>query len=351
MEAEVSSGGTRRYPTAAPAGIEDVRYKAGTIRRTSLKHAILGLHHVTATVDDAQADLDFYRGLLGLRLVKKTVNFDNHSVYHFYYGDERGTPGTIWTTFPYKGWGVPPGRHGRGQITVTSFSVPPGSLDWWERRMGPSHTATYQCAAGRNTPAISFSDPAGMIVQLVEDREDIRDPWTAGGVSAHAAIRGLHSVTLTVADRTPTLALLTSVLGFEVVEETGQRTRLTVNGDRPGSRIDLVGDASAMPARNGLGTVHHVAMAIATAEEQAQLREELLAMGYAVTDVLDRQYFQSIYFREPGGILLEVATIEPGFTVDEPLAELGRALKLPPWEEPNRPAIEQRLPPVHEILS
>ena len=329
----------------------DVRYKAGTIRESSLKHTILGLHHVTATVNDAQSDLDFYRGLLGMRLVKKTVNFDNHSVYHFYYGDERGTPGTIWTTFPYKGWGVPPGRHGRGQITVTSFSVPTGSLDWWERRMGSNRTAIYKGAAARNTPAISFSDPSGLIIQLVEDHEDIRDPWTAGGVSADAAIRGLHSVTMTVADPAPTLALLTSVLGFAVVEETAQRTRLAVNGDRPGRRIDLVGDASAMPARNGLGTVHHVAMAVATAEEQAQLREELLALGCAVTDVLDRQYFQSIYFREPGGILLEVATIQPGFTVDEPLAELGRALKLPPWEEANRPTIEERLPMVQEIPS
>lgn len=314
---------------------------------TSLKHAILGLHHVTATVNDAQADLDFYRDLLGLRLVKKTVNFDNHSVYHFYYGDERGTPGTIWTTFPYKGWGVPPGQHGRGQITVTSFSVPPGSLDWWERRMGANGTATYEGAVGRNFPAISFADPSGLMIQLVETQGDTRVPWTANGVAADAAIRGLHSVTMTVADPAPTRALLTTVLGFEVVVETEQWTRLAVNRDEPGRRIDLARDSGAPAARNGLGTVHHLAMAIATAEEQAQIRKELIALGYAVTDVLDRQYFQSIYFREPGGVLLEIATMQPGFTVDEPLAQLGRTLKLPPWEEANRPAIEKSLPTLH----
>jgi glyoxalase family protein len=315
---------------------------------TSLKHAILGLHHVTATVDDPRNDLGFYRDLLGLRLVKKTVNFDNHGVYHFYYGDERGTPGTVWTTFPYKGWGVPPGRHGRGQVTATAFSVPPGSLGSWDRRIRSSGRATYEASAGRGTAAISFADPSGLIIHLVEAEDDTRVPWTGSGVGPDAAIRGLHSVTMSVADPAPTLALLTSVLGFEVVDERGQWTRLAVNGDAAGRRIDLVKDAGAPPARNGLGTVHHVAMAIGTPQEQVDLRQELVALGYGATEVLDRQYFQSIYFREPGGILLEVATVQPGFTVDEPLAELGRELKLPPWEEPNRPGIEQRLPPLHQ---
>lgn len=308
------------------------------------------MHHVTATVNDAREDLDFYRDLLGLRLVKKTVNFDNHSVYHFYYGDERGTPGTIWTTFPYKGWDVARGRHGRGQITVTSFSVPVGSIHTWERRLREHGIATYGASADGGSRAISFPDPSGLIIRLVE-AGDPRAPWAGGAIGADTAIRGLHSVTLTVADPAPTLALLTSLLGFEVVEETGQWTLLAVNGDAAGRRIELLRDASAPPARNGLGTVHHVAMAIATAEGQLQLREELLTLGYAVTEVLDRQYFQSIYFREPGGVLLEVATTQPGFTADEPLGELGRALKLPPWEEPNRPAIEQRLPLLQEIPS
>ena len=315
---------------------------------TSLKHDILGLHHVTATVNDARADLDFYRDLLGLRLVKKTVNFDNHSVYHFYYGDERGTPGTLWTTFPYKGWGVAPGRHGRGQITVTSFSVPAGSLHSWEKRIQASDIPTHASTAPGGNEALSFADPSGLVIRLVEAKVDPRVPWTGSGVGTDEAIRGLHSVTMTLSDPAPTLALMTSVLGFQVVDETAQVTQLAVKSDAPGRRIDLVRDSGAPPARNGLGTVHHVAMAVATSAEQAQLRQELITLGYAVTEVLDRQYFQSIYFREPGGVLLEVATVEPGFSVDEPLAELGRELKLPPWEEANRPGIEKHLPPLHQ---
>jgi glyoxalase family protein len=304
------------------------------------------LHHVTATVNDAQADLDFNRDLLGLRLVKKTVNFDNPGVYHFYYGDERGTPGTLWTTFPYKGRGVAPGRHGQGQITVTSFSVPAGSLDRWRRRIQESDTPSHESTAGDGNRALSFADPSGLVIRLVEVKGDTRVPWTGSGIGADEAIRGLHSVTMTLSDPAPTLALMTSVLGFRVVDETEQVTRLAVQSDGPGRCIELVRDSDAPPARNGLGTVHHVAMAIATGEEQAQLRQELMTEGYAVTEVLDRQYFHSIYFREPGGVLLEVATLQPGFTVDEPLGDLGRELKLPPWEEPNRPAIEQSLPPV-----
>jgi glyoxalase family protein len=318
---------------------------------TFLKHAILGLHHVTATVSEAQADLDFYRDLLGLRLVKKTVNFDNHSVYHFYYGDERGTPGTLWTTFPYKGWGVAAGRHGSGQITITSFSVPAGSLEYWSSRMRQRGTETHDALDGRGFRSITFADPSGLIIRLVEATDDSREPWSGSGVRAGEAIRGLYSITMTLRDPAPTQALLTSLLGFAVIDETEHVISLAANGDAPGHRIDLLRDPAASPGRNGLGTVHHVAMAIGTAEEQLQLRQELVASGYAVTDVLDRQYFRSIYFREPGGILLEVATMQPGFTVDEPLADLGRELKLPPWEEPHRPTIEKRLPSLDQPVS
>jgi glyoxalase family protein len=278
--------------------------------------------------------------------VKKTVNFDNHNVYHFYYGDERGTPGTIWTTFPYKGWSVPPGRHGRGQITTTSFSVPAGSLDWWKLRLHERGTAARDAGDGDGDQAISFVDPSGLVIRLVEEPLDRRLPWTGGGIGSEIAIRGLHSVSLTLGDSAPTVALMTSVLNFTVVADTARSVRLAVNGDAPGRRMELVRGSDAPPARNGLGTVHHVAMAIETAEEQVQLRRDLLARGYAVTEILDRQYFQSIYFREPGGVLFEVATVQPGFLVDEPLAELGHALKLPPWEEPNRPIIQKSLPPV-----
>jgi glyoxalase family protein len=307
---------------------------------------ILGLHHVTATVDDAQDDLDFCLGGLGLRLVKKTVNFDNHHVYHFYYGDERGTPGTIWTTFPYKDRGVPAGVTGAGQVTVTSFSVPTGSLDFWRARLGKRGIAVTDLASRFGEPVIRFSDRSGLTFELIATAHDDRTPWLAERVDAGAAIRGLHSVTLIVRDKAPTLALMTGLLGCTIVDEAEHRVRVGVGGSGPGRTIDVAWHADAEPARNGIGTVHHVAMAIGSADEQLRLREALIQAGCKVTEVRDRCYFQSIYFREPGGVLFEVATIAPGFTADEPLASLGQALKLPPWEEPNRADIEPQLAPV-----
>lgn len=307
-----------------------------------MQRTILGLHHVTATVNQAQPDLDFYRGALGLRLVKKTVNFDNPNVYHFYYGDERGMPGTIWTTFPYGGWGVAPGRHGAGQITTTSFSVPAGSLSSWGLRLQDNGVSFQEDSAGGGN-AIVATDPSGLQVRLIEARNDSRTPWTGGGLSADMAIRGLHSVTLRVTDPGPSVSFAQELLGFEVVDEAHGLLRMAVNGDLPGHALELSYGGDAPSARNGLGTVHHVALAIADEEEQRQLRQELIARGISVTDVLDRQYFRSIYFREPGGVLYEAATVAPGFTVDEPLTALGQALKLPPWEEKNRATIESNL--------
>jgi glyoxalase family protein len=289
-----------------------------------VQHPIRHLHHVTATVAEARPDLNFCRGLLGLRLVKRTVNFDNHGVYHFYYGTEQGAPGTIWTTFPYAGQRVLPGVHGAGQVVATAFSVPAASLGAWRGRVAA----------------------AGVALELVADGRDVRPAWQGGGVEADLAVRGLHSVTLMLRDRAPTIALLTGVLGFTIVNEGPDRTRLAVGGDRPGHLVDLVVSDAAPAARNGLGTVHHVAFAIEGADEQVRLRGELVGLGLDVTPVRDRTYFQSIYFREPGGVLFEVATTAPGFTFDEPLDALGTALKLPPWEEPSRAAIEAALPPL-----
>jgi glyoxalase family protein len=308
-----------------------------------MKHPVLGLHHVTATVNDAQEDLDFYRGTLGLRLVKRTVNFDNTRVYHFYYGDERGTPGTIWTTFPYKGRGVARGQHGRGQITSTSFSVPAGALDFWTSRLARRGIAAEEAVGWSGSRTIRCEDPSGLAIELTENDEDGREPWTGSGIAAAHAIRGLHSVRLRLATAQQTIRLMTELLGFEQVAEDGERVRLAVNGDLPGHRVELAAGTGGPEGRNGLGTVHHVAMAITSPEEQVRLRHELIGLGYAVTEVLDRQYFQSIYFREPGGVLFEIATVSPGFTVDEPLAELGLGLRLPSWEEPNRSAIEKHL--------
>jgi len=295
-------------------------------------------------VAEASPDLAFCRGLLGLRLVKRTVNFDNHNVYHFYYGTEQGAPGTIWTTFPYAGWNVPPGMHGAGQIVATAFSVPAGSLGAWRGRLAARGFTADADGERFGAPVLAVRDPSGLVLELVSDGRDDRPPWADGGVDRELAIRGLHSVTLLLRDRAPTLTLMTGVLGFAIVEEGPDRTRLAVADDQPGHLVDLVVSADAPPARNGLGTVHHVAFAIGSAEEQLQLRAELVQLGYDVTPVRDRTYFQSIYFREPGGVLFEVATMSPGFTYDEPLDCLGTDLKLPPWEEPHRSAIEAGLP-------
>jgi len=311
-----------------------------------MKMAILGLHHVTATVDHAQPDLDFCIDALGLRLVKKTVNFDNHLVYHFYYGDQRGTPGTIWTTFPYHGHGVPVGSKGAGQVTVTSFAVPVASLDWWRARFRALNHGVIEQPDRFGEPSIRVSDPSGLHFELIGSDRDTRSPWIRGDFDVSNAIRGIHSVTLTIASPPETIEFMQRSLGYEIGNERPDRTRMVVNGGGPGKIIDILHAPDAPMARNGLGTVHHVAMAIGSEEEQLAIREELLSAGARVTEVRDRQYFKSIYFREPGGVLFEIATLAPGFDVDEPLDALGRALKLPPWEEPHRSMIEAGLAPI-----
>jgi len=311
----------------------------------STSHPVLGLHHVTATADAAQEDLDFFRDLLGLRLVKKTVNFDNHNVFHFYYGNESGKPGTIWTTFPYRGWGVPVGAKGAGQIRTTAFSVPAGSLDFWRARLTRTGVDVRDQPPRFGDESIECVDPSGLVIELVANDRDRRTAWLApdSGIGPDAAIRGLFSVTMIHRNPEPTVDLMTSLLNFKVVHQSERRIRLGVGGDEPGKTMEIAIDPAAPTGRNGLGTVHHVAMAIAESSEQLRLRSDLLRRGLHVTDVRDRQYFQSIYFREPGGVLFEVATVQPGFATDEAPDLLGQALKLPPWEEPYRAEIEAGL--------
>jgi glyoxalase family protein len=311
-----------------------------------MEKVIRSLHHVTATVSEAQPDLDFYTGLLGQRLVKKTVNFDNHHVYHFYYGNETGAPGTIMTTFPYRDMGVRVGTHGAGQITVTSFSVPAGSLPFWRGRLAGAGVAFQDGATEFGEETLRFSDPSGLTIRLVESRADARAPWGRPDIDPASAVRGLHGVTLLVRDPAATIGFVQELMESSVVGETAGATRLAVNGDAPGRLLDIVRAGDAPTAINGLGTVHHVAFAVDDPEQQLELRRALLQRGVQVTEVLDRQYFRSIYFREPNGVLFEIATVPPGFTADEPLPELGSALKLPPWEEPHRAAIEAGLPSV-----
>ena len=309
-----------------------------------MPHEILSLHHVTATVDDAQDDLDFCLDVLGMRLVKKTVNFDNHHVYHFYYGDERGAPGTLWTTFPYRNQGVPVGQQGAGQILATTFSVPSGSLDFWAHRLLDHGLDVTEGWPRFDDECLALRDKSGLVFELLA-ADDARTPW-AGTVDPATAIRGLHSITMVVQQVTPTIEFMQDLLGFVVVDEMEGRVRLAVGGQGAGHLLDVLHDPAATPAKNGLGTVHHVAVAIGTDEEQLAVRNDLLARNHKVTEIRDRQYFKSLYFREPGGVLFEVATMGPGFLVDEDLCDLGRGLKLPPWEEPAREDIEAGLPAV-----
>jgi len=311
-----------------------------------MKTGIQGLHHVTATVADAQEDLDFYTALLGLRLVKKTVNFDNHHVFHFYYGDESGTPGTIWTTFPYKGMGVPEGTGGHGQISTTSFSVPKGSIPFWGRRLLDHGIEQFAQGERFGDEFLMFQDPSGLIIELMANDRDTRTPWLTDQLGPEHAIRGLFGVNLMLKDLPRSIDFLTQVLGHEVADQNEKVTRIAINGGGPGRTMDLFHTPHASRGLNGMGTVHHVAMAIPDGEAQLAVREELVRLGVQVTEVRDRQYFQSIYFREPGGVLYEIATMSPGFTFDEKIEELGTGLKLPPWEEPFRSEIEAGLPEI-----
>lgn len=307
---------------------------------------IRGLHHVTATVNDAQRDVDFYVGLLGQRLVKKTINFDNPGVYHFYYGNEAGTPGTIMTTFPYKGMGVRAGANGAGQIDITSFSAPAPAMGFWRRRLAAAGVPFVDAPTPFGEEALIFDDPSGLQIRVVGAARDDRAPWVRDDIGAEHAIRGIHGVSLQVRHPQVTADLLTRMMDSTQVGEEEGITRFSMGDSRPGTIVELVEARDAPVAVNGLGTVHHVAFAVATPEDQVRMRRELLALGLQVTEVVDRQYFTSIYFREPNGVLFEIATLPPGFAIDEPLDALGTALKLPPWEESRRALIEAHLPKV-----
>lgn len=308
--------------------------------------SVNSLHHVTATVEDAQDDLDFFAKLLGLRLVKRTVNFDNPGVYHFYYGDSYGSPGTIMTTFPYKGKGVREGEKGAGQVTSTSFSIPLTSLEFWRERLSASGAAIGEIAHRFEEDVIVFSDPSGLVLELIACDDDRNSAWIPQEIGGQHAIRGVHSVTMQLRELEPTIELLTEHLGFEVLGTESERTRLVARTGGAGRTIDLLHVPAAPDGLNGTGTVHHVALAVATDDEQLTIQDELRTLGFNVTDVRDRQYFRSIYFREPGGVLLEIATEGPGFLEDEARDALGSKLRLPPWEEHRRREIEAALPPI-----
>lgn len=305
---------------------------------------IQGLHHITALASDAQKNVDFYAGILGLRLVKKTINFDAPEVYHLYYGNENGSPGTILTFFPYPG--IPQGRKGKGQLTVTSFSISEHAMDYWLKRLEKFHIP-YQGPQQRfDELVIYFEDHDGLGLELVANPNDQRKGFSKGIIPPEFAIKGFYGMTLSEEGYEKTAGLVVGQLDHVLIAEKGNRFRYSASG-QPGDFVDVLCSPDTLKGLAGYGTIHHVAFATATEATQLEARTKLLKFGLNVTPVLDREYFHSIYFREPGGVLFEVATIPPGFTVDEPLEHLGESLKLPPWEEPNRAKIEKRLSPVH----
>jgi glyoxalase family protein len=307
---------------------------------------IEGIHHVTAIARDPQANVDFYAGVLGLRLVKKTVNFDDPGTYHFYYGDEQGRPGTIITFFP---WPMARrGSHGAGQTTATAFSVPEGSLGWWSERLEKLGIAAEAPRArqGFDEEVITLLDPDGLKLELVARAGDNRDPWTGGAVPAEHAIRGFEGVTLTEFNPDVTAGVVRDFLGFQPVGEGKDRFRFESGAGGPGTRVDIVARPDAPRGHVAAGTVHHVAFRVPDDPAQVAWHESLLEEGYHVSPIMDRQYFHSIYFREPGGVLFELATDPPGFTKDETVEGLGSSLQLPAWLEPDRSRIESILPPV-----
>jgi glyoxalase family protein len=309
-----------------------------------LLKAIPGIHHVTAIAGDPQQNIDFYSSFLGLRLVKLTVNYDDPETYHLYYGDEDGHPGTILTFFPWPG--APAGRKGVGQATTTSFSIPRESLGFWMERL-KGHRVPFDGPTERfDEQLISFTDPDGLNLELVARAGDSLGGWSKGPVPKEHLIRGFSGVTLSEEGYERTSSLLTKTMGFNLVKQEGDRFRYAARGGGPGALVDILCQPDARPGVVSVGTVHHVAWRTADDEQQKLWREDLVRAGLNVTPIIDRRYFHSIYFREPGGILFEIATDPPGFTVDERKEELGTRLMLPPQLEPFREQLSQALPPV-----
>jgi len=309
-------------------------------------NTISGLHHVTATASDPQRNLDFFVGVLGLRLVKRTVNFDDPGSYHFYFGDARGTPGTILTFFPWPGGRR--GHRGTAEVQATAFVIPAESIGYWLNRLKENHVPAEQAAARFGGAVVRFADPDGMPLELIgAEAGDEVQSWSESPVPAEHLLRGFHSVSAVLEGYERTARLLTETFGYQLVQETENRFRFAAQGNTgAGKFIDLLCAPGRQRATGGAGSVHHIAFRTSDDADQLQWRGKLVELGYNVSPVMDRTYFHSIYFREPGGILFEIATDTPGFTHDEKLEELGDHLRVPPWMEKARAQIEEILPPI-----
>jgi glyoxalase family protein len=303
-----------------------------------------GLHHVTAIADNPQANVDFYSRALGLRLVKQTVNFDAPHVWHLYYGDEQGSPASLLTFFPWPG--VVPGREGAGLTTATGFSVPPESIGWWHERLKRLGLNVEKPVRRGDEDLLTVFDSDGMRIELIGAEGDNRSGWDGvSDIPSDHAVRGLHSVTLSQQQLDATSAMLTELLGMQLAGESAGAARFSMGEGQSGALIDVAAGVSERGLQAG-GTVHHVAFRAPDLPTLESWRENLVNRGVGVTQIMDRQYFKSIYFREPGGVLFEIATDDPGFAIDEPLLELGKSLRLPPWLEPSREQIANMLPKI-----
>jgi len=302
---------------------------------------LTGIHHVTAIAGDPQKNVDFYAGVLGLRLVKQTVNFDDPGSYHFYYGDASGSPGTLLTFFAWPGGRQ--GRPGLGQVAAISLSVPTGALDFWRARLAECGVTVGVPETRFGETVLPFHDPDGLRLELVPVADDARPGWADGTVPAASAIRGVHAVTLPERSADRTAALMTGTLGFQAAQTEGQWTRYALED---GTFADVQAVPSLVPGQIAVGNIHHVAWRTPDDAQQGEWLREVSGLGLGVSPVMDRDYFHSIYFREPGGILFEIATDSPGFATDESPEALGTHLKLPTQYEADRARIEASLPPI-----
>ena len=307
---------------------------------------VSGLHHVTAIASDPQRNLDFYVEVLGLRLVKRTINFDDPQTYHFYYGDGRGTPGTILTFFPWPN--ARRGGRGTGQIDAAALTTSPESFGYWLERFKQNHVSAERAPKRFGQDVIRFADPDGLTLELIaSDPESEVEVWPESSMPAEHSLRGFHSVSAALEGYERSARLLTEIFGYELVQEEANRFRFAARDTTGAGRmIDLLCMPDTQHARGGAGTVHHVAFRTPDDASQRACREQLVELGFNVSPVMDRTYFHSIYFREPGGILFEIATDPPGFTADETVEELGNKLRLPPWMEEGRAQIVEALPPI-----
>lgn len=309
-----------------------------------MARTISGIHHITAIASDPQKNLDFYTEVLGLRLVKLTVNFDDPGTYHFYFGDDEGSPGSLLTFFPWPG--AYRGAVGNGQVSATTFAVPSTSIQYWMSRLRQHQVLVEDAGTRFGAPVVRLADPDGLPLELVATAHaDPSRAWKAGRVASEHAIGGFHGATLSVEGYEKTAKLLADVMGLQYVGTENNRYRYTVGaGEEPGSIVDVLCAPDGRFGRPGAGTVHHIAWRTPDDAEQVRWRADLVGGGYNVTPVMDRCYFHSIYFREPGGVLFEIATDPPGFATDEPRQHLGERLMLPDWLESDRADIERRLP-------